>query len=173
MAIDKTIDLLIRELQDETPNSGGYYHFSKLEIPKENTGIRDRLIKYLQSNDAYKSLYVNDQGQFVKLIDDKDPKGLVLEAITDWQSALDGKLEYWSNHRTSLDVREKITDNYPHKLMEFKDAFRNFMDSMKIVKVYSVKGINTCLTFGGDHVNDDLLIETESDVFVLHFGWSS
>jgi hypothetical protein len=174
MNFEKTIDTLIRQLQDETPNCGGTYHFTRIDVSNEGKDTTERLSDYLKKIDAYKNPYVIDpKCGTPKPVADRDVKNLTLKPIANFLTVLDEKMTYWSNHQSSLDCRDKITDQYSFKLKEFKNALETFLNSKKDLKFYEIKGIDTYFSFGKDHVNDDLLIESEMDLYVLHFGWSS
>lgn len=173
MTDEKQLNLLLQRLQDETPNCGGQYHFTKIELPL--VGNLDENLKiYLQQYKQYKHPYVFvEKEQKEYYIPSKDLKNLVLTQVVDFKILLDEKLKYWSNHRTSLDRREQVTELYKPLESQFKQGLFEFMVENELVNIYTVSGLDTHYSFGRDHVNDDTLIEGKGGCFVLHFGWSS
>lgn len=167
------INSLLNSLQEESPNSGGLYHFTKINFQYEEN-IEEGLLQYLLQYPEYKNPYIINQSNLVKVyVKERDPYNLRLDKIEDFDVFITNKLNYWSNHRTSLDHRDDITDIYKTLESEFISALESFLLTKKFMMAYSVKGINTYYCFGKDHVNDDILIKTENGVYVLHFGWSS
>jgi len=99
----------------------------------------------------------------------------VLNPIENFEQYLTDKLTYWRNHKTSLDCREKYTEHYFEKESLFKNSIISFLNHSEMNEFYAIKGIDTSFAYsiGGDHVNDDLIIVSLRNIFVLHFGWSS
>jgi hypothetical protein len=173
MTDEKQINTLLQRLQDETPNCGGQYHFTKIELPLGNN-LLDKLKKYLGQFERYKHPYFFSESQQKEIyVNDRDPENLILNDVNDFELLLEEKLSCWSKHRTSLDVRDTVTEFYKPLESEFKQKLTNFLGKIDLVNTYIVSGIDTHYCFGQDHVNDDILIETKEACFILHFGWSS
>lgn len=96
----------------------------------------------------------------------------MLAKVTDFETHLSEKLHYWSNHRTSLDCRQDVTELYAPLETEFKEQVRAFLEQETFVDGYVISN-QPAYSFGEDHVNDDTLIQTAGAWYVLHFGWSS
>ena len=93
MEADKKIDELIRELQNETPNCGGHYHFTRMDVPNEKADARERILKYLEQIDSYKNPYVIDkENQTAIRAEDRNPCNLILKPVTNFLALLDEKL---------------------------------------------------------------------------------
>ncbi|QZK91651.1 hypothetical protein K5V07_14540 [Flavobacterium sp. CHNK8] len=167
------INTLFQSLQNETPNCGGQYHFTKIDL-QENSNTFESLKEYMLRYDQYRNPYYFDErtneNVYIKW---RDPTNLILERIEKLDGYLENKLEYWSKHRTSLDCLEEITSLYKPLETEFKNMLLSFLNHEIIVGIYSIGFVDTCYCFGHDHVNDDTLIQTTKGSYILHFGWSS
>lgn len=148
------INQILQKLQSETPNCGGTYYFWKIDLDYSGN-LPDSVKRYL--------LRFEDPEQF---------PDLTIEKIPDFRKHLKEKLHYWSNHRTSLDCREELTDHYAPLEKEFIENILAFLSEEKLIGAYVIKS-EMIYSFGEDHVNDDTLIQTSDAFYVLHFGWSS
>lgn len=145
---------ILQRLQLETPNCGGAYYFWKIDL--EHSGdLADSVKRYL-----------------LRLEEPETAPDLILERVRDFETHLNEKLQYWSNHHTSLDCREEVTDLYAPLEMEFKQQIHAFLEQEKWIGAYVISS-EAVYSFGEDHVNDDTLIQTAEAFYVLHFGWSS
>lgn len=173
MTAEEQLSLLLQRVQAETPNCGGKYHFTKIELPLDG-GILDKLKSYMRQFPNYKHPFIFIESQQKEIyVPDRDPENLTLKIVDDFESLLDEKLHYWSNHRTSLDNKDQMTELYKPLEREFKQNLIRFLDKVDLINIYLVNGVDTHYCFGQDHVNDDILIEGKASCFVLHFGWSS
>ncbi|MGG9971185.1 hypothetical protein ACQ33O_05255 [Ferruginibacter sp. SUN002] len=173
MTDEERLNLLLQQLQGETSNCGGQYHFTKIELPS-GSSIVDKLKSYLRQYEKYKHPYFFSESQKKEIyVTDRDPENLVLKLVDDFEFILEEKLNYWSNHKTSLDIREQVTELYKPLESQFKLNLTCFLDKIGLVNIYLLSGVDTHYCFGQDHVNDDILIEGNESYFILHFGWSS
>ncbi|WP_345252946.1 hypothetical protein [Flaviaesturariibacter amylovorans] len=161
----------MKELQKETPNSGGEYHFSELQIPP-GTNLERRVQQYLLQHPRYADPY-HRSPEHTFYVADRDVSNLMLKPIERIAQYLLKKLAYWRDHRTSLDRFEHYTERYPELENVFLDRLLQFIDAPDFKGAWEVNGIDTIYAIGRDHANDDTLFEFETRVFVLHFGWSS
>lgn len=160
-------------MQGESPNCGGHYHFTKFVLPEGND-LLERMKKYLLTIPAYQKPFVEVNNEF-KLVQDRQVENMKLYLISDFESSLDELLKYWREHRTSLDCREELTGQYFLKEAIFKSSIIDFLAKLNDLKAYKLKGIDTYFAhdIGGDMVGDDIIFESLSGNFALHFGWSS
>lgn len=173
MFTHREINNLLNQLQEETPNTGGFYHFSRIDLP-EGENLTERLRAYHAAIEKYADpYYYEEQSDRMIYVEGRDPKNLVLMPVDDHVTCLDEKLLFWSEHRTSLDGRENITVAYAGLEIQFKTALLDYLQNEGLKATYTLGGIDTLYSFGQDHVNDDIIFETEKGVYVLHFGWSS
>lgn len=161
------IDALLEQLQSETPNCGGSYCFVELPLTKYSD-TKTSLQIYFSQFAKYKDPYTNYNSNRV-YIKSYDVSNITLVPIFNFESYIEEKLEYWSNHRTSLDCREKFTENYKSIEAQFKEVLFNFLSNQMPIKTFSLKEFDTSY----DHINDDTIIETQTSIYILHFGWSS
>ncbi|TCI91333.1 hypothetical protein [Tenacibaculum sp. M341] len=167
------INLYLSEMQEESTNSGGHYHFSKLDLP-EGENLANRLKSYLLKIEAYKNPYVKtEKGNTI--VASRNVENLKLVLVFDFKIFIEQKLAYWSKHRTSLDDRDELTQLYFGKEQLFKRSIYDFLNKVDNLNIYELKGIDTYFVdkIGGDMVGDDIIFEIENAVYVLHFGWSS
>ncbi|MNJ90880.1 hypothetical protein D3C87_85200 [compost metagenome] len=148
------INQLLQRLQFETPNCGGAYYFWKIDLAYSGD-LAESVKRYL-----------------LRLEEPEHAPDLVLEKVADFKRHLREKLHYWSNHRTSLDCREEVTELYPSLEAEFQEKIHAFLEQENTLGVYVINS-EILYSFGEDHVNDDTLIQTSDAFYVLHFGWSS
>ena len=167
------IDTLIERLQNETPNCGGQYHFTKIDlIYMEN--VLDSIKEFMLRFEQYKNpFYFDERTNENVYLKWRDPNNATIAKIENLEIYIEEKLNYWSNHKTSLDCREKITDLYKPLETEFKCKLFGFLNSEILVNSYSIGFVDTFYCFGHDHVNNDTLIQTKKGSYILHFGWSS
>jgi len=57
--------------------------------------------------------------------------------------------------------------------MTVANSICEFSHSKEITGIKLPMGIDTFYSFGGDHTGDDILVETKSGIYVIHFGFSS
>jgi len=57
--------------------------------------------------------------------------------------------------------------------MTVANSICEFSHSKEITGIKLPMGIDTFYSFGGDHTGDDILAETKSGIYVIHFGFSS
>ena len=167
------IDKLLNELQEETPNCGGQYHFTKLELidyDDLNKSIKEYMLRFKEYQEPY---YLNSETGQRSYLKWRDPENLKLKPVEDFELHLIEKLKYWSNHKTSLDCRENITDQYKPLEEKFINMVVTFLRNEEISSVYEIEFVDTFYCFGHDHVNDDTIIKTSKSFYILHFGWSS
>lgn len=167
------INELLQKLQAETPNCGGHYHFTKIDLPDKQDiykSVKDYMLRFKEYQYPF---YTDDKTAEKIYLKWRDPENLELKENNSFENLLREKLEYWSNHRTTLDCRDSITPLYKGYEMEFKDVLKSFLLSETILKIYEVKFVDTSYCFGHDHANDDTLIKTKNGYYILHFGWSS
>lgn len=148
------IHQILQKLQSETPNCGGAYYFWKIDLDYSGD-LSGSVKRYL--------LRLEDPERF---------PDLTMEKIPDFEKYLKEKLHYWSNHHTSLDCREDVTEFYEPLEMEFREKLHAFLEQEKAIGAYVISS-TIDYSFGEDHVNDDTLIQTADAFYVLHFGWSS
>ena len=167
------INTYLTEMQGESPNCGGHYHFTKFILP-EGDDLSERMKKYLLTIPAYQNPFVEVNSVLIP-VQDRQVENLKLELIPDFESSLSELLQYWRTHRTSLDCREEVTEQYFIKEAMFKNTIVDFLESLNELRAYKMKGIDTYFAheIGGDMVGDDIIFESSSGSFALHFGWSS
>lgn len=171
--MQEKINSYLNEMQEESPNCGGQYHFTKVNLP-HGENLINRLKSYLLKIEAYKvPLVVIDNEQ--KVVEGRKVENLKLIPIQDFKSLIDVKLKYWREHRTGLDCREELTEFYYSKEKLFKTSIFEFLSSRRDLKTYKLEGIDTYFAheIGGDMIGDDILFESEKEIYALHFGWSS
>ena len=167
------IDTLLKQLQKETPNCGGEYHFSKVLLDYRGD-IKESIKAYMRQFSPYQHPFYTDEATGHKTyLKELDPENLVLENIENLTVYVDEKLQYWSTHRTGLDCREQVTPHYEAAASAFKAALFHFLSQEPFRSAYVISGVDTWSCFGGDHFNDDTLIQTANGFYILHFGWSS
>ncbi|MFC5046051.1 hypothetical protein [Aquimarina hainanensis] len=160
-------------MQEESPNCGGQYHFTKVNLPNGEILI-NRLKSYFLNIAAYKKPFITI-GNEQKVVEERKIENLKLLSIPDYKNLIEDKLKYWREHRTSLDCREELTEFYYSKEELFKISIFEFLSNMTDLKTYKVEGIDTYFAheIGGDMVGDDIIFESENEIYALHFGWSS
>jgi hypothetical protein len=170
----RRLDQSLRELQNETSNADwGSWHFSLLKL----TGGEDLLQKIrntLRSVPHHREPYNADPSSGAKTyISSWDLKNLKLEPITDLRSALIAKADEWSHYQGPTSDRKGNSDQFNELNIRFADQLIAYLATKEMKRVRLVQGIDTFYSFGGDHCGDDILIETEAGVYVVHFGFSS
>jgi hypothetical protein len=167
------IDILLKDMQGESPNCGGIYHFNEVNLP-DGGNLVDRLKNHLLSIKAYQKPFV-DFDENKRLIEDRMVSNLRLTSVSNYKHFIEDRLRFWREHRTSLDSREDLTDQYYPKEKLFKESVFGFLNNLAELKTYKIDGIDTYFAhkIGGDMVGDDIIFESKRGVFVLHFGWSS
>ena len=167
------INELFQKLQDETPNCGGQYHFTKIDLLELGSiveSVKEYMLRFKKHQNPYYFDEKTNQNIYIKWL---DPKNLQIEKVGKLETLLNDKLIYWSNHKTSLDCRDDVSELYKPLETEFKHNLLFYLNSENILSVYLMKFVDTSYCFGYDHVSDDTLIQTEKGFYILHFGWSS
>lgn len=167
------LDSLLKQIQEETPNCGGTYHFTKVAMTDFNNvykSVKDYMLRFEKHREPY---YVNKETGEKTYMKWWDPENLAMKKIEDFNSHLSEKLDYWSKHKTSLDCRDDITEHYKPLEAAFKESLTTFLSSENILSVHTIEFVDTIYCFGFDHMNDDTLIHTSGGFYILHFGWSS
>ncbi|SEB48680.1 hypothetical protein SAMN04489761_0995 [Tenacibaculum sp. MAR_2009_124] len=167
------INSYLNEMQEETPNCGGQYHFTEIHLP-DGERLISRLKSYLLNIEAYKNPFIKIGGKNI-IVEERNIENLRLEPIPDYKNLIEDTLKYWREHRTSLDCRRELTDFYYPKEELFKASILDFLKSIKELKTYKMMGIDTYFApkIGGDMIGDDIIFESKNRIYVLHFGWSS
>ncbi|WP_435262055.1 hypothetical protein [Tenacibaculum sp. nBUS_03] len=167
------INSYLNEMQEESPNCGGQYYFTKVNLPNGKSLV-NRLKTYLLNIEAYKTPFVMI-GDKQKIVEERKIENLKLLSIPDFKNLIEDKLKYWREHRTSLDCREELTEFYYPKEELFKTSIFEFLSNMSDLNTYKLEGIDTYFAheIGGDMVGDDILFESKNEIYALHFGWSS
>ncbi len=103
-----------------------------------------------------------------------DLRKLKLEPVSDLKQEIVSKAEHWSTYQGPTSTPKTAISEKFHEL-KYIVAGRlvEFLESKEIVDIKLAKGLDTCYSFGGDHDNDDILIQTKAGVYVIHFGFSS
>lgn len=167
------INSYLIELQEESPNCGGQYHFRKISLPTA-TNLVERLRYYLLKIEAYEKPFIEINGE-QRIVENRQVENLKLVLISDFKNIVEDRLKYWREHRTSLHCRENLSEYYYPKEVVFKKAIFNFLENLEDLKAYEIDGIDTYFAheISGDMVGDDIIFESKNETYVLHFGWSS
>lgn len=168
------LDELLRELQSETLNEDyGYWHFALLQV-KDGEYLAERICSSLAAVEKYKDPYrVNSATGTKTYIAALDIKNLKLEPVGDLKTEIITKAEHWAKYSGAATDKPGITERFHSMKVEVADKIVAFLQSKEIIEVKLVQGIDTYYAFGGDHLGDDILIDTGSGVYLIHFGFSS
>lgn len=161
-------------MQDETSNADwGCWHFSLLNLA-DGEDLLQKIYNTLRDIPAYKEPYDIDSSTGAKRHNSlRDLANLKLEPVTDLRSELISKAEHWSHYQGPTTNRKGNSDEFNELNVKFADELIAYLLSLEIRRVRLMEGIDTFYCFGGDHCGDDILIETEAGVYVVHFGFSS
>ena len=166
------LDELMRELQDETLNKDwGYWHFSLLNLEKKGN-LETRILNALADIPKHKEPYYNLSGTKI-YISSMDLKNLTFTRVENLKEEIIRKAEYWSMFEGPIKEGRAISEKFHALKGVLADKIVDFLKSKDILETKIVCGIDTSHSFGGDHSGDDILIDTKSGVYVIHFGFSS
>lgn len=172
-AEDKQVNDLIRALQNETSCADwGDWHFSLLNLA-EGENLYEKICNTLRRIPHYQNPYSLDPARGTTYIASWDLKNLKLEPVADLRTELISKAEHWSHYQGPTSNRKSNSERFNELNVRFADQLIAHLSSKEIMRVRLVSGIDTFYSFGGDHCGDDILIETECGVYVVHFGFSS
>ncbi len=154
-------------------NSGGYYHFTRLELPVGKS-LLERLRSYFSQISYYEEPYLQ-VGEIRHYIQERDLRYLALTPIENLHQTVLDKLQYWRDHRTNLDTKDHLDPDYQQKETQFREALFGFLNTLTDLRSFALSGIDTSLAkeLGGDQVGDDIIFHSAQGSLVLHFGWSS
>jgi hypothetical protein len=168
------LDELFRELQNETLNDDwGYWHFSLLNLDKgENLELR--ILSTLSKIPEYQYPYNIDVSTGTNRYNSiLDLKNLKFNSVKDLKNEFILKAEHWAYYQGPTSEKKAISDKFERLKHSVADLIFNFLDSKGILNIKIISGIDTYYSFGGDHCGEDILIETMSGVYIIHFGFSS
>ncbi|OQP52758.1 hypothetical protein A4H97_23925 [Niastella yeongjuensis] len=168
------LDELLRELQFETLNDEwGYWHFSLLNL-EEGENLTLRICNTLSDIPVYKDPYWVDNKTGVRTyIPFADLKNLTLEAVADLKSEFIELADHWANYQAPSLGKDKTSEKFHSWKYEVADKIVAFLQSKEIKQVAQVCGVDILYTSGTDEIGEDLLVETQSGVYVIHFGFSA
>jgi len=161
------LDDLLRELQRETLNDDwGYWHFALLHL-KEGKDLSERISNSLAEIAKYRENGVKTYRAGL------DIKNLKLEPAGDLRNEILTKAEHWAQYSGASAAKPGLSERFHSFKFEVADKLVSFLQPKEIIEVKLVGGIDTYYAFGGDHMGDDILIDTKSGVYLIHFGFSS
>ena len=168
------LDLLIRELQSETLNEDwGYWHFSLLNLDTGDN-LESRVMKTLSEISEYREhSSMNPSSGTKTYISILDLKNLKFNSVENLKNLIVLKADYWAYYQGPTTDKNVISDKFHLLKFHVADEIFDFLNKKEILKARLVDGIDTYYSFGGDHCGDDILVETSSGVYVIHFGFSS
>jgi hypothetical protein len=152
-AISRVKDIL-------TPHVGGTNQF--FEIPKDiQKTLRENIQKYISE---YKDWYTNYKYPYQEILDK-----IQLHEIENWKERLGALISIW----TCDSILEKIHGKNGYHLSEYLvDFLLNRFFEGKDVKVFKMLP-----DWGdwhwGDHMSEEYVFETDTQIFIMHFGESS
>lgn len=170
----KPFDELIRELQDLTLNEDwGYWHFSLLNVDKKDnleTSILNALSKIEKYIEPYNIDNISGTKTYNSIL---DLKNLTLKPIENLKIEIVLKAEHWSLYQGPTTERIQVSEKFHTLKFIVADKIFEFLQSKTIIDCKLIQGIDTFYSFGGDHCGDDILVDTKSGIYVIHFGFSS
>ena len=168
------LDELLRELQSETLNEDwGYWQFSLLNLEDgENLlqRICNTLIEIPTHKDPYRVDKLTGSSMYIPFL---DLKNLTLQAVTDLKNEMVKQAEHWAYYQGPSTDKQVVSERFHSLKHEVADKIAAFLQSKEIKEVALVCGIDILYSSGGDHIGEDILVDTKSGVYVIHFGFSS
>lgn len=168
------LDELLRELQDETLNENwGYWYFALLTL-KDGEDLAGRVYNTLIEIPEYEDPYRIDAQTGSRTYNSYlDLKNLVLETVEDLRNEIIAQAEHWAYYQGPGTDKQSLGERFESLKYEVADKMLQFLQAKEIKAAKLIKGINTYYSFGYDHCGEEILIDTESGVYLIHFGFSS
>lgn len=168
------LDELLRELQDETLNENwGQWYFALLNL-KEGEGLLGRIYNTLIDIPEYKDPYRIDTRTGSRTYKSYlDPQNLVLETVEDLRNEIITQAEHWAYYQGPGTDKQSLGERFESLKYEVADKMLQFLQSKEIKAAKLIKGVNTYYSFGFDHCGEEILIDTQAGVYLIHFGFSS
>lgn len=159
----------LEQLQNESTNCAGAFRFTDLNLPKKSTFL-DGLKEYLLQIEQYQKPYLDYNGTKM-YVRQYDPNNLRLVKMDNLETYIQGRLTYWSNFPNPC-YRSTVTEKYEQHENALKSILFNFLNEQEVINAYLVKDFDLCYIVGTDSMVDDILIETQKGVYVLHLGFT-
>jgi len=146
------LNIDLQKLQSESVNNGGIWSFIELpSLDEENI------------NEYFKSISKEVK---IESIFNENTKELIIDSI-----------DYWSAFSGPCPEHSENTIHY-NKLKEtFMNNHFQFINKNGIIDIYRVEHLDSWLKrvieTGIDHMNENIIFQTENSLFLLHLGFSS
>jgi hypothetical protein len=165
------INDLMQSMQSETVNNGGTFHFSLL-FPTMGNNSNEKLKNLLSKLAFYQNPFSN-YGEEKIYQSSRDLNNLRLLPIENFKATLLELCDKWSQYHGCCPERDVNSEEYPVLRNDFINRVISFLELKKIKSCSIIEGINTEYSVGFDFVNEEILIETEERLYIIHFGVSS
>ncbi|MBL7817749.1 MAG: hypothetical protein JNL70_22265 [Saprospiraceae bacterium] len=169
----KEFDELLGEMQEESVNNGGCFHFNLLNSFGGNN-LEEKVFNILSRNPTYTDPYYLDSSTNERrYYQNRDLDYLSFSPIKDLKNEIIVKAEYWATFSGPCPERTTISDKFHTLKFIVADKIFDFLNGKDIIDAKQIDGIDTFYSFGFDHMNDDIIVDTKSGLYIIHFGFSS
>ena len=171
------IEMQFQLFQQTGLNTGGSWKV--IELLKNGNTVSESLKNKIREFELYdnKENYVKYYKQEYNF-EQYNTDNLELVKQNNWELYFEQRVKHWSEFELISEEENKAKfDKELFKIhkSKFNELLQIYLNRYKLKNVYKIddEKFNTDKTEWGDQISEDIILELESRILIIHFGWSS